>query len=257
MEDTNIGEIYKIVNIENNKIYIGKTKKYYKDLKFGFENRFKNHIASAFSKSKRNDCPKLYNAIRKYGKDKFKVELLCECSMDEIDNKEIKYISEYDSINDEKGYNISLGGGGRSVVNISEETRQKISLKQSDTEMNIKPYYKNSIHIGYTIQRKQNGKAYRKYFTKSSNTLEENYELSQKWLNNIKNSILVNDKYNKKNNLPQNICEIIKNDKIIGYKVFIMKNKIKYLKNFQSKNKPIDELFNKAIEYKNSILELK
>jgi hypothetical protein len=71
----NTCEIYKISNIINNKVYIGKTKKYYQNNPFGFENRFKNHIICAFSKSKKNDCPKLYNAIRKYGKDNFKTEL--------------------------------------------------------------------------------------------------------------------------------------------------------------------------------------
>ena len=82
--DLNIGQIYKITNLINNKIYIGKTKKYYKLSSFGYLKRFDNHISSAFSKSKANDCPRLYNAIRKYGKDNFKVDLVCESSIENI-----------------------------------------------------------------------------------------------------------------------------------------------------------------------------
>ena len=257
MENNNLGEIYKITNLINNKIYIGKTKMFYKDTKFGYENRFKNHLISAFSKSKRNDCPRLYNAIRKYGKQNFNIELICNCPLEKIDEYEIKYIKMNDSTNDKKGYNIALGGGGRSVVNISEETRKKISLKQSESEMNIKPYLKNNIQIGYTVQRRQNGKVYRKYFSNTKNTLEENYKLSKEFLNSIINSNITDNKYNRKKNLPINIHEIIKDNKIIGYKVFIMKNKIKYTKTFQSSKKSIEELYNNAIEYKKSIIELK
>lgn len=82
--------IYKIINKVNNKIYIGKTKKYYKEKYFGIKGRFSNHIASANSKSKCNDCPRLYNAIRKYGKDNFTIELIEETTL-ELINQE-KYI---------------------------------------------------------------------------------------------------------------------------------------------------------------------
>lgn len=47
--------VYKITNTENNKIYIGKTKEYYKDKYFGIEGRLNNHLTCAFTKSKFND----------------------------------------------------------------------------------------------------------------------------------------------------------------------------------------------------------
>lgn len=256
--NNNIGEIYKITNLVNNKIYIGKTKKYYKSSLFGYIKRFDNHINSAFSNSKFNDCPRLYNAIRKYGKEKFKVELICESSLDEIDTLEIKYIEEFNSTNRKIGYNIALGGGGRSVVNISEEIRNKISIKQNSTHpINIKPYYKNNTITGYTVQRRENGKVYRKYFTNSKNSTEVNYKLAEDWLNNVKNNNINDDninKYNRTDNLPKNIYKMIENDKLIGYKVSIMINKRKYNKSFQSINLPLKELLKKAIEYKKSIL---
>ena len=256
--ENNIGEIYKITNLINNKIYIGKTKKYYKSTQFGYLKRFNNHINSAFSNSKCNDCPILYNAIRKYGRDKFKIELICESSLDEIDSMEIKYIKKFNSIDKNIGYNIALGGGGRKTVNISEEIRKKISNTQnSKYPMNIKPYFKNDKIMGYTVQRRENGKVFRKYFTNSKNTAEFNYNLAVNWLNSVKNNN-INDnninKYNRTDNLPKNIYKLIEKNKTIGYKVNIMKNNIKYNRSFQSINISLNDLLKKAIVYKNSIL---
>ncbi len=39
----NTGEIYKITNIVNNKIYIGKTKKFYQSTPFRYQMIFQNH----------------------------------------------------------------------------------------------------------------------------------------------------------------------------------------------------------------------
>jgi group I intron endonuclease len=256
--DNNIGEIYKITNLINNKIYIGKTKKYYKSSSFGYLKRFDNHINSAFSNSKFNDCPRLYNAIRKYGKDKFKIELICESSLDEIDLMEIKYIKEFNSTDKKIGYNIALGGGGRSTVNISEEIREKISNGQnSKYPINIKPYLKNDKIVGYTVQRRENGKVFRKYFTNSKNSAELNYNLAINWLNSVKNNNINDEninKYNRNDDLPKNIYKLVEKNKIIGYKVNIMKNNIKHNKSFQSINLSLVDLLKKAIEYKNSIL---
>lgn len=41
---------------------------------------------------------------------------------------------------------------------------------------------------------------------------------------------------------------------IIGYRVDILKNNIKIVKSFQSKSENLEELLNKAIEFKNQIL---
>ncbi len=55
--------IYKITNIINNKIYIGKTEK-------SLNKRWSGHIA----KSRKNIISVLHNAILKYGKENFKIE---------------------------------------------------------------------------------------------------------------------------------------------------------------------------------------
>lgn len=66
------------------------------------------------------------NAIKKYGWDNFEHIILMDgLSKEEAEKMEIKLISEYDSTNKSKGYNISLGGSGSE--SLSEETKLKIS----------------------------------------------------------------------------------------------------------------------------------
>lgn len=62
--------IYKIVNDINDKIYIGQTS-------FSIENRFKQHLKDS-EKNLTTEKRPLYNAIREYGKEYFKIELIEE-----------------------------------------------------------------------------------------------------------------------------------------------------------------------------------
>jgi len=61
------GNIYKIFNDVNDKVYIGKTL-------HSIEKRFAEHIAD--SKRKRNELRPLYAAMNKYGIEHFHVELI-------------------------------------------------------------------------------------------------------------------------------------------------------------------------------------
>jgi group I intron endonuclease len=69
--------------------------------------------------------PKLKRAINKYGFSNFKVALICAAfSKEELDNKEIKYIQEYNCLGN-NGYNCRLGGN--QAGNHSDETKSNIS----------------------------------------------------------------------------------------------------------------------------------
>lgn len=107
-----IGEIYKITNTQNNKVYIGQTRSHRlnkdKYRPFGFMGRFKDHINECYSK-KKNCCKYLNSAILKYGEEHFSCEKLVECPVDKLDETEIKYISEYNS-KYSNGYNLTDGG---------------------------------------------------------------------------------------------------------------------------------------------------
>lgn len=69
----------------------------------------------------------LYRAIKKYGWDNFKHEVLFEnISKDEAEKLEIQLIKEHRSNNPEFGYNIE--NGGKSVGTLAENTKEKLRL---------------------------------------------------------------------------------------------------------------------------------
>lgn len=100
-----IGYIYKIYNHINDKIYVGKTE-------LTIDMRWKQHIQDSAHK----DFP-LYRAIRKYGINNFAIQLLEECEIEDLSNREIYWINFYDSY--KNGYNATLGGDGKTLYNHS------------------------------------------------------------------------------------------------------------------------------------------
>lgn len=212
--------IYKITNLVNDKIYIGKTKEYYGDKKFGAQGRLKAHISQSHSAK----YGALALAIRKYGGENFVIETLETTTADLIDDREIYYIKHYKSTDKKIGYNIALGGRGRSVTIVTEESRKNISKALNPNGItSINPVKDdNDVLIGYRARRKIKGIEYGKYFTKTIHSPEENLKMAKEWLESAKdgdvNSV---PKYNKNNDLPQNISPI-KDKKykelIIGYR---------------------------------------
>lgn len=92
--------IYIIRNTINQKVYIGKTN-------LSLEKRFNEHIKD--SKKEKYEKRPLYNAMNKYGADKFSIHLIEETNNPE--EREIYWIREYDSY--KNGYNATLGGDSR------------------------------------------------------------------------------------------------------------------------------------------------
>ena len=123
--------IYKITNLINNKLYIGQTCK-------TLNERMLTHKNSMISGVNTH----LYNAMRRYGWENFKFEVVCKAtSQEELDELEVYYIDYYDTYR--HGYNMTLGGSTNPMVckavkekhdNImrSESVRNKIrdSVKQ-------------------------------------------------------------------------------------------------------------------------------
>jgi hypothetical protein len=52
----------------------------------------------------------LHNAIKKYGIDNFSFEIIKECNKELLNELEVYYINEYNSTNENIGYNVSCGG---------------------------------------------------------------------------------------------------------------------------------------------------
>ena len=93
--------IYKIVNKINNKVYIGQS--------ININKRIKEHFWKAQCEKDVSYNSVLHSAIRKYGKENFEWEIIEECDIEEIDEKEKYYIQFYNSLAP-KGYNILEGG---------------------------------------------------------------------------------------------------------------------------------------------------
>jgi hypothetical protein len=116
-------EIYKITNKVNNKIYVGQTVSHMlnhgKYRRYGIHKRLDSHFSEAIKNNKDKECRFLNNSIRKYGNDKFIVELLDTCDMENGDDTEDKYILECKSLFP-NGYNLKLG---KTIYKYTEETR--------------------------------------------------------------------------------------------------------------------------------------
>ena len=105
------GIIYRITNKLNNKCYIGQTTTIYKkNIDIGAQERWKEHQISSLSG--KDKCPHFHRAIKKYGAENFILEVLCYCSLVDLNKYEIQMIFLYDSTNKNFGYNILAGGSG-------------------------------------------------------------------------------------------------------------------------------------------------
>lgn len=116
--------IYKITNKVNGKIYVGKSK-YNKEEYFG-------------------SGIKITNAVKKYGVENFKKEIIVECDNTEADYFETYWIEQLDSRNDDVGYNISAGGTGGDhywkVMSDKEKEEHRKKIKKGVAGRKRKPH---------------------------------------------------------------------------------------------------------------------
>lgn len=121
--------VYKITNTVNNKVYIGQTVGTLK-------RRMTNHKSAI--NSKRNKHTLLHMAFIEYGIENFNIEEIEKCNnIDELNNREIYWIKQYNSTNREFGYNFTRGGGDRGTtrgIPLTEEHKRKIG----DAQLGVK-----------------------------------------------------------------------------------------------------------------------
>lgn len=116
------GIIYKVTNITNEKCYIGQTIYSLQQRKCAHKNNVKYN---------RNPTSAFYNAIRKYGWDNFKWEIIKECDSKEMLNiMETFMIIVYKSFILEKGYNLTWGGDSNIGYRHSDKEKEKRRIRQ-------------------------------------------------------------------------------------------------------------------------------
>lgn len=106
--------IYSITNNVDGKVYIGQSQDVDKRCRYHFIIlRNGNHINKH-----------LQNAYNKYGENSFTFDIIEECCVDSLDEREIFYIEKLKAFNN--GYNMTIGGGGRRGYQLSDESKEKI-----------------------------------------------------------------------------------------------------------------------------------
>ncbi len=112
-----IGEIYCLTSPSGKK-YVGQCVKFLSSgKKWGSINRWKDHIRDSKTT---NYCRLLNNAICKYSPENFKLEIIKECNVTELNNFEEYYITFYNTLTP-NGYNLTTGG---SICRQSSETNE-------------------------------------------------------------------------------------------------------------------------------------
>jgi len=103
--------IYKITSPKN-RIYIGQS----------------ININMRFYRYRKLQCKsqiKLYNSLSKHGVENHKFEIICICSIDDLNKNEVYYINFYKSTDSNLGLNCKTGGSNGVP---SEQTRLKMSI---------------------------------------------------------------------------------------------------------------------------------
>ena len=113
--------IYTITNQVNGKQYVGQT--------IDTKRRWNQHQYD----TKNGSDYTIHRAMRKYGIDKFSIEIIEECgSLEQLNEAEIRWIGKLNTFRGE-GYNMTIGGEGIMLGRKhSEESKRKISKANSE-----------------------------------------------------------------------------------------------------------------------------
>ena len=198
-----MGFIYKITNTKSGKCYIGET------IQSDPETRWRQHVRTI---DKNKGCPALKDAIKKYGIDVFKFEVLIICFDEDRFKYEKEYIKKY-NCQVPNGYNIlpgGIGGAGFQGKKHTEESIKKMieggqrfreenpnhfetyieKLKKSMEKVNISSAVKNSEKWKKAVEEgRVGGKAHK------------NGKLSEETKNKIRESIISYYEENKESKI--------------------------------------------------------
>lgn len=186
-----ISGIYKIENMINHHIYIGKAK--------DILHRWSEHKSDA--RRNKDNCP-IHVALRKYGEDNFDFCILERMTPEEYqlhsNERERFWIAFFDTYNNKEHYNLTPGGDGGYNKKLTEEQKQKISK-------GLKKYYK-------TKKGKQKAKEHSN-FMKQNPSLPHNPH-TEEWKQNHSKKMSGQNNPNYGKHTQGNKCKCIETGKI-------------------------------------------
>lgn len=144
--------IYKIENLITHRCYIGQSR--------NIQKRWLAHKNAVYDKKQKSYDYPIYRAIRKYGIENFSFEIIEQCPVDELNEREKFWIKHFSSY--EKGYNQtpggeSLGSHKLTLEQVREIKQRLINFKIFDSHQKIAQDYNVSDD---TIQAINNGNAW-------------------------------------------------------------------------------------------------
>lgn len=125
-----MGYIYKITNNKNNKIYIGQT------VKARPTDRYSQHRYLANHPEQEKSISYLHRAMASDGLDNFTFEIIEEVDSTLLDEREIFWIKEYNSLSPNR-YNLSSGGGGTSGYSRLQSLEEREKRQKSNQQFYI------------------------------------------------------------------------------------------------------------------------
>ena len=143
--------IYKVIYVPENKVvYVGQS--------INIEERFKQHKYVMNCENELAYNTHFYRALRKYGIENFQFEVIEECQQKDLDEREIYWISYFDTFNNR--YNSTIGRQNYPLDKLSEEETNKIKADLKSGQLSFLEIQKKYNLLGNTLSQINNGKIF-------------------------------------------------------------------------------------------------
>lgn len=130
--------IYKITNLINKKMYIGKAE--------NIKNRWNKHLTEL--RNNKHNNKHLQASWNKYGEKNFKFDIIIECHKDILNDSEEYFIRYHNTTNNKYGYNKTDGGDG--ITNYKHTPEAKAKIRQSSTGRKLSESHKKKLLVAVT-----------------------------------------------------------------------------------------------------------
>lgn len=225
-------------------------KKYIGQTTVSFSKRMNAHKNASIRDDDERQCWALNRAIRKYGWENIKKEVVVHCiDIDELNQMEIDMIEEENTLIP-NGYNIARGGAG-CVVEQTFEIKEKrsITLRQSEITKNLPMYVKyrkTKYSEGYIVE-KPGCKSVQ--FCQPNLSMEEKKTMALQALDeiNTNDSYSVDLRRTYDFDLPQYVSYVKRSD---GFRVIKPGSPTKY---FCAKHETRETKLERALKYLNQL----